>query len=173
MVLCLREGSECQEIRDTIYGLLGLVKPELRIKPDYNKEPVHIVTEIIMKQACLSCNQPNFLAERDLFIIWDLCKKKLILPAKPPVTAIRKWERVIVVGRHSINPFGQTLVFHVEEAGDIEQDASGRDAAHNISAARKVYEHDQISKSTAMGMRKQFGQFDDESFVGSEYGPRK
>ncbi|KAF1985671.1 hypothetical protein K402DRAFT_405121 [Aulographum hederae CBS 113979] len=44
------KGSQCEDKRDKIFGLLGLIDPELAISPDYSKSVRDIFLEILLKQ---------------------------------------------------------------------------------------------------------------------------
>jgi hypothetical protein len=132
MALRLSQGSKCQEIRDKVYRLLRLVDPALRVQPDYTKEPVQIVSEIIKEQAKAYCYDTNFLPERDLFNIWDHCKDELGLSAEPPPSAIRKWEETIAGPQYY--PYGYRPQRDQEELSSPARDGGDSENASEVGA---------------------------------------
>jgi hypothetical protein len=42
--------AQCQDYRDRIFGLLGLVKKELRIEADYNSSLWQIIEQVLVKE---------------------------------------------------------------------------------------------------------------------------
>ena len=139
MALRLSEGSKCQEIRDKIYGLLGLVDPALRVRPDYSKEPIDIVSDIIEEQAKLLCLNTNFRADRDLFAIWDLCREELGLSSEPPESAVRAWERTIASQLYHAMPYGPKPDFSDadEQSGAKDDDDDGKGVNNKTTVMTK------------------------------------
>jgi hypothetical protein len=52
------KGSQCEDPKDKVYGLLGLVDESLKVAPDYNKSLEAVFEDMIYKQA--RCGKSNF-----------------------------------------------------------------------------------------------------------------
>lgn len=74
----LGSASDCEETRDKVYGLLGLVASEQLIMPDYSKPPAEIVDAIIRKQI-----ENSYHGWASWKRIWALCQNDFDLPEEP------------------------------------------------------------------------------------------
>jgi len=46
----LVRGTECSNIRDRVFGMMGMLKPSLRVFPDYSMHPQDILLQLLTKQ---------------------------------------------------------------------------------------------------------------------------
>jgi len=44
-------GSECSDLRDSVYGAMGMIRPSLRIFPDYSLQPQEILLILLTREA--------------------------------------------------------------------------------------------------------------------------
>jgi len=63
----LIQGTECSNVRDRVFGMMGMIQPSLRVFPDYSMHPQDILLELLNKQiAVIADSQPSSLDQLEM-----------------------------------------------------------------------------------------------------------
>jgi len=50
-------GTECEDPRDRVFGVMGMLHPSLRVLPDYSMRLQDILLELLTRQVVVACNE--------------------------------------------------------------------------------------------------------------------
>jgi hypothetical protein len=69
-------SNKCEEFRDRVYGLLGLIDKQLRIIPDYRKSIQKVFVDVV-EALCIGCLKKEIPWRRDFGYVMCKLSKRL------------------------------------------------------------------------------------------------